>query len=265
MPKLEMKGRYYRIYPPEKFLGHAEEDLELDLETTAFLAVDVYGLGFSADDEGEPHEHPTMSLAASFEKEKEIVVNGIRPSMDAARSVKMPIVYLNNSAPRIEVERSEMGKLMQRTCGLGWDEWGNEDMVDPREYVYGDSTAVKFSKIMEPQPGDYFVRKHAYSGFHETRLDGLLRHLEVKTLVCVGFALDICLHCTMIDAMNRNYRVILLRDCAMALELPEEVEDLAFTKRMILWTEYCVGYSATSEDFISACLKADKHTTDEHR
>ncbi|MDP6778212.1 MAG: isochorismatase family cysteine hydrolase [Candidatus Latescibacteria bacterium] len=253
MSTLKIKGRYYRLYPPEKYLGHAEETLELDTDSTAFLAVDVYGLGFSPDDHGEAHPYPTMGLPESFEVEKDIVVNHICPAMDAARRADLPVIYLNNSAPRIAINRSELAKTCLRSNGLDWEEWGSEDTVDPREYVHGNSTAVKFSKVVEPQEGDYLVRKHAYSGFFETRLDGLLRNLNIKTLVCVGFALDICLHCTMVDAMNLNYQVLLLRDCAMAMELPGELEGLAFTKRMVLWTEYCVGHSATSADFIAAC------------
>ncbi len=252
MPHLNLTGRYYRLFPPEKFLGSAQESLSIDLAGTAFLAVDVYGLGFSPED-GEAHAYPTMSLEASLEAERDIVVNHIRPAMDAARRIGIPVVYVNNSAPRIGINESEMGKLTKRSCDLEWDAWGSEDNVDPREYVYGDSQAVKFSKIMEPHADDYFVRKHAYSGFFQTRLDGLLRNLEIKTLICVGFALDMCLHCTMIDAMNLNYQVVLLRDCAMAVELPDEVEELSFTKRMIKWTEYAIGHSATSEDFIRAC------------
>ncbi len=253
MATLKIQGRYYRLFPPEKFSGHAEEMLELDTGTTAFLVVDVYGLGFSPDDEGKPHEYPSMSLSASFETEKDIVVNHIRPAMDGARRAGLPVIYLNNSAPRIAINRSELARTARRSCDLDWEAWGSEDMIDPREYVYGNSTAVKFSKVIEPRPEDYFIRKHAYSGFFETRLDGLLRNLNIKTLVCVGFALDICLHCTMVDAMNLNYQILLLRDCAMAMELPEELEDLAFTRRMILWTEYAVGYTATSEAFIAAC------------
>lgn len=253
MAILKIQGRYYRLFPPEKFLGHAEETLELDTETTAFLVVDVYGLGFSPDDEGKPHGYPSLSLSASFETEKEIVVNHIRPAMDAARRAGLPVIYLNNSAPRIAINRSELARTAQRSCDLDWEAWGSEDGIDPREYVYGNSTAVKFSKVVEPRPEDYFIRKHAYSGFFETRLDGLLRNLNIKTLVCVGFALDMCLHCTMIDAMNLNYRILLLRDCAMAVELPEELEEMAFTRRMILWTEYSVGYTATSGAFIAAC------------
>jgi nicotinamidase-related amidase len=253
MATLNLTGRYYRLYPPEGFLGHAEQPLELEAAKTAFLVVDVYGLGFSPDDEGKAHDYPSLSLTATVEAEKDVVINHIRPALDAARRACLPVVYLNTSAPRIEMSRSELGKLTRRCCDLDWDEWGSEEGVDPREYVHGHSTALKFSKVVEPRPDDYFIRKHVYSGFFQTRLDGLLRHLGIQTLVCVGFALDMCLHCTMIDAMNLNYQVLLLRDCTMAIELPHEAKDLAFTRRMILWTEYAVGFTATSEAFIAAC------------
>jgi len=251
-PKLKLNGRYYRMYPPEKFQGHAEEPLELDSSTTAFLVVDVYGLGFAPDDE-RPHEYPSLSLAASADKEKGIVVDHIRPAMDAARRAGLPIIYLNNSAPRIAINHSELAKIARRCCDMDWEEWGSEDTIDPREYVRGDSAALKFSKVIEPQPDDYFIRKHSYSGFFETRLDGLLRNLGIKTLVCVGFALDVCLHSTMVDAMNLNYQVLLLRDCTMAIELPGDLEEMAFTQRLILLTEYSIGFTATSESFIAAC------------
>ena len=256
MATLHIQGRYYRLHPPEGFLGHAEQPLALETGKTAFLVVDVYGLGFSDDDEGKPHDYPSLSSTATVSAEKEIVVNHIRPALDAARRAGLPIIYVNNSAPRIEIGRSELGRLTRRCSDMEWDAWGSEEGVDPREYVYGPSTALKFSKVMEPRPGDYFIRKHAYSGFFQTRLDGLLRHLGIQTLVCVGFALDMCLHCTMIDAMNLNYQILMLRDCAMAIELPHEAKDLAFTQRMILWTEYSVGFTATSEAFIAACDSA---------
>lgn len=62
MATLNITGRYYRLYPPDGFLGHAEQSLELDTAKTAFLVVDVYGLGFSSDDEGAPHPYPSMKL-----------------------------------------------------------------------------------------------------------------------------------------------------------------------------------------------------------
>lgn len=250
MATLSLSGRYYSFYPPDK-PAYMVEPLQLDTSRTAFLLVDVYG-----PDPSPSEEHRLRSwdgVAGGEVVVRSIVAEHIRPATDAARRIGLPIIYVNNSAPRIEIGRSELGKQSMRVTHQDYEQFASEDTVDPREYVFGHDGAVGFSKTIEPQPGDYFIRKHMPSGFFETRLDGLLRNLGIKTLICVGFSLCFCLHCTMIDAWQRNYQVVLLRDCAMALELPEELPTLSFTKRMVTWTESALGHSITSEEFIAAC------------
>ena len=237
MSQLSFTGRYYRFYPQNKLLGHKEHLLNLDTTKTALLAVDVGGMG---------HEYLQ-------EMESKVISESILPSITAARTCGIPVIYVNNSAPKIAIAHSELAKISKRSFDLDWEEWGSEDTVDPREYVYGDSTALTIPVEIAPQSQDYFLRKHAYSGFFETRLDGLLRNLEVKSLVCVGFSLDVCLGSTMVDAMNLNYQVVLLRDATLAQELPEDLETLSFTKRLITLTEYSIGFTASSNDFVSAC------------
>ena len=129
----------------------------------------------------------------------------------------------------------------------------SERMADDLEYTRSDSRYVEISKLLAPAPGEYFVRKHAYSGFFGTRLDALLRNLDIKTIIFVGFSLDCCLLATMIDALAYNYDVILLRDCTLATDLEDELESLSFTRRMITWSEMIVGCSTSSQEFINAC------------
>jgi nicotinamidase-related amidase len=57
---------------------------------------------------------------------------------------------------------------------------------------------------------------------------------------------------TLGDAVFRGYHPVLMRDCTLATELPDEVEELAHTQRMILWMESFLGASATSKDFVAA-------------
>ena len=80
----------------------------------------------------------------------------------------------------------------------------------------------------------------------------LLRYLDIKNLFVVGFSADACLMTTIIDALWRNYKVIMLRDCTLANDFPEEQEELLGTQRMVKMMEslYCV--SVTSEEFIAA-------------
>lgn len=254
MSQLSLNLRHYRAYPQRGFQGHFTEAVEFNTDSMAFVVVDVYGLGFCEEDQ-VPHERSALD-SWTVDQEKQVNVERIKPALDAARALGLPIIYVSNSAPRIALQNSEFIKQLKRSIDFDWEENCAEDTVDPLEYHHGPSRFLKYSKILEPHPEDYFIRKLYYSGFKDTRLDTLLRHLNVKTLVFVGFAADVCLHCTMIDALNLNYEVVLLRDCTLSSveSLPGEQEgSLGFTDRMVIWSEIYVGRSTTSEDFVRAC------------
>ena len=97
--ELTIPGRYYRMYPPESYLGHAEETLHLALESTAFMLIDVYGLGYSP---GEPEpERPALFYQGSTEVERRVMVDHVKPALEAARRIKLPVIYVNNSNQRV--------------------------------------------------------------------------------------------------------------------------------------------------------------------
>lgn len=244
---LEIPVRCYRPYPPEAPLGYEPGIVKADPVHTAFLLVDVYlpspGRGLE-----------TLSRA-DYEAKRRIVAEHIVPALAAARGMGLAIVYVANSAPRIAVERSTFGRHLA-AVGTNFALEFAEESVDPLEYQRGPVMCLSYSDEIAPQQGDYYVRKHTYSGFYATRLEPLFRHLDVDTLVAVGFRLDGCLGSTLMDAHYRNYRVILLRDCTLACDTPEEQPSRAFTERMTLWHEVLIGPTSTSPDFVAACQRA---------
>jgi len=92
-----------------------------------------------------------------------------------------------------------------------------------------------------------------YSGFFETCLETLLRNLGIKNLVVVGFAANACVQATLTNALYRNYRLVLLRDCTAAMEYHDSTEDQAIGKYVVRFVEAFLGYTATSADFVRAC------------
>jgi ureidoacrylate peracid hydrolase len=257
---IKLKTRYYRLFPSDEYLGYAYEDCEADLGRSAFLVVDVYGLGFHPDDpvpayrQNTHHaqDRPALAWLGSAEHEDRIVKAALLPALEAARDIGMTVIYLNNSAPKIGLRFSEFGKVLQRQLNTDMERMFAEDNIDPKEYHFGDSDHVKISKLFQPRENEYFVRKHVYSGFVGTRLDLLLRYLDINNLFVVGFSADACLMTTVIDALWHNYKVILLRDCTLANDFPEEQAELLGTQRMVKMLEslYCV--SITSQEFIHA-------------
>lgn len=259
MTSLCFNARYYRQFPPERYSGHALTTIEIDPGRSALLVVDVYGEGFTPAD-GEFRHHP------SFAPEKEQAwsnasLNNIQPAIEAARQAGWPVIYVANSSPRIAFNRSSFGKTINRSLNIDIEELLSERQVDPLEYNQRDNNFIAYSKALAPQPTDYYVRKHFYSGFKDTRLDSLLRNLDIKTLFCVGYSGDICLFCTLIDAMELNYDVVLLRDCTMSLEIPEdEGNRVSYTERMIIWVETYAGVTITSRELVDALRGAGSLT-----
>jgi nicotinamidase-related amidase len=68
-------------------------------------------------------------------------------------------------------------------------------------------------ELLKPADDDYFVLKPMHSGFFSTTLEVLLERLEVRRLVLVGFAADICVLYTANDAYMRDFKVAVPSDC----------------------------------------------------
>ncbi len=63
----------------------------------------------------------------------------------------------------------------------------------------------------------FIIEKKRYSGFFETNLDNTLRELEVEELIITGLVTNICVLYTTVDAVMREYKVIVPKDSVAAL------------------------------------------------
>src|SRR6476661_1324525 len=109
---IHLSGRYYRAYPPDAPFGYTEDALELNLDETVFLLVDVYGRGFDPGaDLGSAAEFYKHSVLAN----RSIVVDRIAPAKAAARAAGLPIVYLNNYLSPGMNEHNEWRQMSLRT------------------------------------------------------------------------------------------------------------------------------------------------------
>jgi nicotinamidase-related amidase len=65
---------------------------------------------------------------------------------------------------------------------------------------------------LTPQPGDFQIRKKHYSAFNSTRLDAVLRELDVKRLYFTGAWTEACVQHSVIDAFYLNYEIKVISD-----------------------------------------------------
>ncbi len=70
-----------------------------------------------------------------------------------------------------------------------------------------------FAKGLEPRPGDLVIKKRRYSAFYNTELDAVLRALGADTVVVSGATAMACVKQTSFDAFQRDYRVVVPKEC----------------------------------------------------
>jgi ureidoacrylate peracid hydrolase len=67
---------------------------------------------------------------------------------------------------------------------------------------------------LRPRASDMLIYKTRYSGFYKTELDAILTDRGAKSLIITGVSTSVCVESTLRDAMYRDYRCLLLSDCA---------------------------------------------------
>jgi nicotinamidase-related amidase len=246
---IELPVRYNRFFPADMPHGETYKTMSLVPTETTLLLVDVY----HAAEKPQAKDLVNIHWDQEFWK---IVDNCLVPLIACARGLGLPVVYVSNSSPRIEINRSAFGERLCESLGFDPTQDFREPDVNALEFDAGDAVQLFIPPQISPQPGDYLVRKHTYSGFFETRLDSLLHNLGTRNLICAGFAEDVCVLFTLADAVFRGYHTILVRDGTLAAESPDEVNDFKQTRRTTIWIESFLGPSTTSAEFIMAAAQS---------
>jgi ureidoacrylate peracid hydrolase len=65
---------------------------------------------------------------------------------------------------------------------------------------------------LKPHPGDIIVDKHRYSGFVGTGLNTILKTFNIKYLLFIGLATNVCVESTLRDAYFHEYFPVLISD-----------------------------------------------------
>jgi nicotinamidase-related amidase len=245
---IDFPVRFFRFFPADDPHGETTKTFHLVPDDTILLLIDVYHA--AEKPQAQDLVHHKWDQKFWF-----VVENCLVPLISAVRSLNLPIVYVSNSSPRIEINNSAFGQRLNESLGFDPTIDFREPDVNQLEFDKGELVQLFIPSQIAPQPNDYLIRKHTYSGFFETRLDSLLRNLGAKNLLCAGFAEDVCVLFTIADAVFRGYNTILVRDGTLAPELPDEINDFKQTKRMTTYIESFLGPSTTSQEFITAADK----------
>lgn len=143
------------------------------------------------------------------------VVTPTKKVLAACRRAGIQVVYLKME---FEPDLSNAGGpdapnlVFHRRLGIG-DSVAAPDGTRSRVLIR-DTWNTEIVPDLAPEERDLVVSKHRFSGFFETSLDSLLKERGITTLIFTGCTTSVCVESTLRDGFFRDYRCLLLEDCA---------------------------------------------------
>lgn len=117
-----------------------------------------------------------------------------------ARDAAVPVVWVRQehaadlSDASLEVRRNQTRVVISGTAGAG------------------------LLPELDVDAADHVILKKRYSAFFRTELDALLGTLHCDRLIVAGVNTHACIRTTVVDAYQRDYDVILAKDCIDSLD-----------------------------------------------
>lgn len=140
------------------------------------------------------------------------VIPEIKREIRKARLRRDPVIYICDAHRPDDMEFSK----------FGW----------PSHAVKG-TKGAEIAKELMPQKGDIIIEKKTYSGFFNTRLQGILRRLGIKSLRLTGCVTHICVMFTASDAVLRDYKVAVVKDGVAGLSKKDHDAGLRIMKNVL--------------------------------
>lgn len=245
-----LPARYYRALPTDK-PGYEPVTFELSLEKTAFVGMHCWNIGCP---DGPPVNYDYcvgMGWPQAGAESYRIMVEVIRPAMDAARSAGLPVFHVESDwmdahYPAVQSRRKKD------------DVWkphpAHQVMLDrahgPDYLARSPLAQMKRAEVVSPQGDEPLF-------FYTDVFDAYLKERGIDTLIYSGFATDMCI----LGAegggrpmLARGYRCILMRDATVGVETPESFTERLATRYGTHLFEWSVGYSTTFAEFMGSIV-----------
>jgi len=179
------------------------EPIKLDTKRTALIVVDMQN---SFCEKGGIFDY----LGKLDEVKVKQVINMDKKVIEACRNKGIKVIYLkmgykedlsNAGGPESPNYYKELGVVAMRSNP---ELKGRFLTVGTRDWEIVDE--------LKPQAGDIVVNKHRYSGFANTELDSVLYAHNIKYLLFIGLATNVCVESTLRDAYFYEYFPVLISD-----------------------------------------------------
>lgn len=194
--------------PPRMIaLDARPEAITFDAARSAMLVIDMQN-DFAA--KGGMFERAGIDVSGI-----QAVVPAVKSAIASARALGIPVLYLKMAfKPDLSDAGPATGPNLIKHAPLKVGSAVTAPDGRPSRILVRDTWNTDIVAELAPEPGDTVLYKTRFSGFYRTRLNEMLLRRGVETLLVTGCTTSICVESTVRDAMFRDYRCVVLEDCA---------------------------------------------------
>jgi ureidoacrylate peracid hydrolase len=192
------------------------EPIEINLRSTAVLVIDMQNAFVS--------QGGFFDLSGVDISHSQRIIEPVRQICGTARTKQIKVIYV---VFRYSPDLREMGNAGQPF----WHKEARFYRQHPEgrdKFLIRGTWGAEIVNGLEPQGDDIVIEKAKYSAFFGTALDVTLRNLEIKHLLFVGVATNICVEASLRDAYYQGYFPILVLDATAPLGPVHTRETTAF-------------------------------------
>ena len=179
---------------------------EVDWKRAALVVIDMQNYGCNPDVglmQMLSERHPEIA-AYYVPRVSQTAVPNARRLLEGFRSAARPVVFTRHGP--LLADGSDMIARRRRR-----DEDALATTGAPALWHRGTFEHEVIAPLA-PAPGELVIDKNTSSALNSTGIEGLLRNMDVETLVLAGMATDMCVETTARDASDRGFNVIVVED-----------------------------------------------------
>jgi len=208
------------------------EAVDIDLQRTAVIVIDMQNAFIS--------KGGMFDLRGLDVTPNQKIIEPIKKICSAARAKGGKVIYI---AHVLSPDLREVGP----DSSFWYKSVKNyrEDSKFRDKYLIRGTWGAEIVDELKPQKDDIFVEKPRFSAFFGTNLDVILKTYNIKYLLFVGCATNICVEASIRDAGHLSYFPILIKDAAAHAGPPFMQESTIFNVKL------CYGWVTTTDNVLN--------------
>jgi ureidoacrylate peracid hydrolase len=214
-----MKEHEFATLPAEP------EAIELDLNRTAVIVIDMQNCFASPGG--------MFSFGGRDISHIRAIIPNVAAVNDAARAKGVKVIYVVH---RVTADQRELGPMTRFRAG------GPRSRPEEREGTIIEGTwGTEIIDELKPKPGEMTIIKRRFSAFVGTELDMMIKTFDIRYLIFVGVATNICVESSLRDASQLQYLPVLVSDGVAASPASRQESSVANIREIFGWVANTAG------------------------